>query len=328
MPVDVDACEGVMPSREIKVTIMIPTFNQAVFVGAAIDSALAQTYPNLEIIVGDDASTDATSKIVGKICDSRLKYVRNACNLGRSANYRNLLYAHAAGDYVVNLDGDDYYTDKNFIAEAVDLINSQENVVMIAARVTTKTANGEHVSDIPPSKDLTGIQILKKLPDLRYFVMHMAVLYARKPALEIGFYRSSAISSDWESLYRLSLLGGVKYLDKKVGVWRIHGLNETETTNPAKQLENLAIWPVIYKDAAASGMNSLQATFMAAKCIAFFAQTSCVRVSMSGNAVLLKFLGDIVRSHRAAALLLLLTPTYAARVLLGLMGYYRRKRAV
>lgn len=328
MPDGVEACEVVMQSREIKVTIMIPTFNQAVFIGAAIDSALAQTYPNLEIIVGDDASTDATPEIVAKIGDPRLKYVRNTCNLGRTANYRNLLYTHAAGDYVVNLDGDDYYTDRDFISEAVALINEARNVVMVAARVTTKTATGEHVSDIPAAENLTGMQILKKLPDLRYFVMHMAVLYARRPALEIGFYRSAAISSDWESLYRLSLLGGVKYLDKKVGVWCIHGSNETETANPAKQLENLAIWPAIYKDAAARGMNSWQAKFMAAKCIAFFAQTSCVRISMSGNAVLLKFLGDIVRTHRAAALVLLLTPTYAARVILGLLGYYRRKRAV
>ena len=56
-----------------KVTIMIPTFNQAAFIGEAIDSALAQTYSNLEIIVGDDASTDATPQILAKITDSRFE---------------------------------------------------------------------------------------------------------------------------------------------------------------------------------------------------------------------------------------------------------------
>ena len=49
-----------------KVTIMIPTFNQAAFIGEAIGSALAQTYSNLEIIVGDDASTDATPEILAR----------------------------------------------------------------------------------------------------------------------------------------------------------------------------------------------------------------------------------------------------------------------
>lgn len=310
---------------KLKVTIMIPTFNQAAFIREAIDSALAQTYPNLEVIVGDDASTDATPEIVAKINDPRLKYVRNTCNLGRTANYRNLLYNHATGDYVVNLDGDDYYTVPNFISEAVELIGSNQNVVMVVARATTKASNSEYVSEIPEHETATGMQILRRLPDRKYCVMHMAALYARKLALEVGFYRSSAISSDWESLYRLSLRGAVKYLDRKVGVWRIHGMNETGTVDPVKQLENLTIWPAIYKDAVAFGMNSLLAKVISAKCIAFFAQSSCVRVSMSGNAALVKFVTDVFRSYKFAALLLMLTPKYAARVILCLMGYYRRK---
>lgn len=312
-------------SCKLKVTIMIPTYNQIAFIREAIDSALAQTYPNLEVIIGDDASTDATPEIMAKINDPRLKYVRNTCNLGRSANYRNLLYKHATGDYVVNLDGDDYYTDPDFIKEAVKLIDHTQNVVMVVARTTTKVADREHISGIPFHEKATGIQILRKLPNLKYFVMHMAVLYARKPALEIGFYRSPAISSDWESLYRLSLRGVIKYLDRKVGVWRIHEMNETGTTNPAKQLENLAIWPAIYQDAVASGMNSLLAKFICAKCIAFFAQSSCVRVSMGGNAALIKFVIDVFRTYKFSALLLVLTPSYAARVILCSMGYYRRK---
>ena len=51
-------------NRKLKVTIMIPVYNQARYIREAIDSALMQTYSNLEVIVGDDASTDATAKIV------------------------------------------------------------------------------------------------------------------------------------------------------------------------------------------------------------------------------------------------------------------------
>jgi len=83
---------------KIKVTIMIPTYNQSAFILNAINSALDQNYPNLEVIVGDDASTDTTSEILKTIDDSRLKIVRNTFNLGRVGNYRNLLYNHASGD--------------------------------------------------------------------------------------------------------------------------------------------------------------------------------------------------------------------------------------
>ena len=312
-------------SCHLKVTIMIPTYNQVAFINEAIDSALAQTYPNLEVIVGDDASTDTTESIVAKIDDSRLTYVRNACNLGRTSNYRNLLYNHATGDYVVNLDGDDYYTDHDFIAEAVKGISPAIEVVMVVARATRKSLKGEVVSKIPNIGECSGLQILAKLPRREFMIMHMATLYSRKHAVEADFFRVDAISSDWESLYRLSLRGSVKYLDKNVGVWRIHGMNETATTNPAKHLDNLTIWSSIYKDAVTFGMNPILAKLICARCVAHFAQSSCVIVSRNGNASLAKFAKDLFRGYKLAALLLVLTPSYAARLILCMTGYYRCK---
>ena len=311
----------------LKVTIMIPTYNQVGFIREAIDSALAQTFPNLEVVVGDDASTDATPESLAKISDPRFKYVRNACNLGRAANYRNLLYNHATGDYVVNLDGDDYYTAHDFIAEAVNCISGKMEVVMVVARATKKSLKGEWVSEIPDLQECTGLQILTRLPRREFQVMHMAVLYSRKHALVASFYRVDAISSDWESLYRLSLRGVVKFLDRNVGVWRIHGMNETGTMDRVKQLDNLTIWPSIYKEAVTFGMNPILAKLICAKCIAFFAQSSCALVSRKGNASLAKFAMDVFRGYKFAALLLVLTPSYSARLILCLTGYYRRKSA-
>ena len=304
---------------------MIPTYNQAAYVRQAIDSALAQSYPNLEVIVGDDASTDDTPSILSNITDPRLTYVRNTTNLGRTGNYRNLLRYHATGDYIVNLDGDDYYTDPEFVSEAVKIIVENDNVIMVVAKALTKSMTEEYVSNIPSQPSATGREILQRLPDARYFLMHMAVLYARKPALEIGFYRSTTISSDWESLYRLALRGGIRYLDREVGVWRIHEKNETGTTDSAEQLENLSIWPVIYNDATLFGMNKILAKFISAKCVAFFALSSCARVSINGNVVLVKFLRDVIANYRLAATLLMLNPKYSIRLMLCIAGYYRKK---
>lgn len=308
-----------------KVTIMIPTYNQEAYIREAIESALAQTYPNLEVVVGDDASTDATRSIVESFSDPRLVYVRNEQNFGRTGNYRNLLYNHATGDYVVNLDGDDYYTDPDFISEAIKLIDGDANVVIVAARAKTMGLRHEGVSNIPDYEETTGLQILKKLPNRKYFFMHMATLYARKPALELDFYRLSVISSDWESLYRLSLRGKVKYLDRIVGVWRIHGDNETEVADPVKHIKNFLIWPLIYKDAVAFGLNPLLASLMSAKSIAYLAQLAYIKVSIMGKASLLKFFIDILVNHKLAALFLVTTPKYLARLILCLMNYYPKK---
>lgn len=307
----------------LKVTIMIPTYNQAAFIREAIESALAQTYPNFEVIVGDDASTDATEAVVAKINDPRLKYVRNTGNLGRACNYRNLLYNHAHGDYVVNLDGDDYFTDPSFVMEAIKLIDCDQGVVIVAARVTIQTLKGEYISEIPAHEYATGMQILRELPDSKYLFQHLTTLYARKPALEVGFYRTSVLSSDWESLYRLSLRGVVKYLDRNVGVWRMHGMNESGTTNTEKHLENMSIWSSIYKDAVAYGMNSLLAKYISAKCVASSAQWAYVSVSKRGNAELIKFVFSVFRAYKFAMLLFIFSPRYVAHLMLCFMGHYR-----
>jgi glycosyltransferase involved in cell wall biosynthesis len=307
---------------------MIPTYNQADFIREAVDSALAQTYSNIEVIVGDDASTDATQEIVAKINDPRLKYVRNVCNLGRVNNYRNLLYNHTTGDFVVNLDGDDYYTANDFILEAVSCLGkAKHGVVMVVARATRKSRDSERTSAPYNLKECTGLQILSKLPQTEYMMMHMAALYSRKHALAASFYRIDAISSDWESLYRLSLRGLVRFLNKNIGVWRIHEINETGTTDSAKHFKNLAVWPSIYKESITFGMNPIVANFICARCVAHFAQSSCAIVSKNGNVALLKFVLAFLQAYKLAALLLVLTPRYIGRLILCFIGYYRRKNA-
>ncbi|XYJ11578.1 glycosyltransferase family 2 protein [Telluria sp. B2] len=313
----------------VKVTIMIPTYNQAEYIKEAIDSALAQSYTNLEVIVGDDASSDATAEVVKKINDPRLKYIRNPKNLGRVGNYRNLLYFHATGDYVVNLDGDDYYTDQDFISAAVKLISEESGVVMVLARSAWQTLNNEKiVSDIPETTRAEGLEILKSLPDKRYFFKHMASVYARETALKTGFYTSGSNSSDWESLYRLSLNGTVRYLDRIVGVWRIHEKNESGTLNHSRLMENLDIWPKIYEDALKYGMSSLHAKFLCANCIAYFASLSATNVSLSGNRELIKYIYLVLKKYKLASWIMFISPKYSGRLVLGLVGHYRNKNKI
>ncbi|HEY1869535.1 MAG TPA: glycosyltransferase family 2 protein, partial [Chitinophagaceae bacterium] len=105
------------------VSIMIPAYNQAEVLGTAIESALSQDYPHLEVVVSDDCSTDETKAVLKKFeTDTRLRYYRNTQNSGRVANYKKTLEQYVNGDWVVNLDGDDYFTDLSFISKAIQLI--------------------------------------------------------------------------------------------------------------------------------------------------------------------------------------------------------------
>ena len=313
------------PHRPVpKVSILIPTYNQAAFIREAVESALAQSYSPLEVLVGDDCSSDETAGILIGYSDPRLRCIRNPTDRGRCGNYRNLL-SFATGDFIVNLDGDDYFTDPDFIAEAVRRIASRSDVVMVVARVTTRSRRGESVSRIPAEDRIAGIDLVKKLPREEFLPMHMGVLYVRTFALEINFYRSEAISSDWESLFRLSLRGYVEYLDRSIGVWRIHGENETERVNVTNLLNNLSIWEAIFADAVLFGMHPVRARLRTARCVAFFAQMQFGRVSIHGNSELVSFLRSIFRQHTPAFFMMVLHPLYLARLGRAFVGVYRRK---
>lgn len=89
-----------------RVTIAIPTFNRATFAVRALQSALAQSYSDLEIVVSDDASTDETAERVHQFCDSRLVCVRQPERLGLVANF-DFCLRRATGEFFLLLGDDD-----------------------------------------------------------------------------------------------------------------------------------------------------------------------------------------------------------------------------
>lgn len=92
------------PSRAGLVSVVIPTHNRARIIGHAIESALSQTYPALEVVIADDGSTDDTRAIV-EAYGPRVVYARQA-NAGVSAA-RNFGLRHVRGEFVAFLDSDD-----------------------------------------------------------------------------------------------------------------------------------------------------------------------------------------------------------------------------
>lgn len=226
-------------SRLPKVSVMIPTFNQEEYIKYAIDSVLMQDYPNIEIIVSDDCSTDDTGLIVHKYLDKRIKYYRNETRLGRVGNYHKCLYEYTTGEWVINLDGDDYYTNPTFISEAIEDILSAKNPVAYCfnyQNINYIRNKFPHTSISTSCISISGREYFINYYRIRYFG-HMNVLYKRDIALSIGMYTLQTPASDFHSIVRLVILGNVLLNSKKIGVWRIHGNNTTikEVNNRLQQ---------------------------------------------------------------------------------------------
>ena len=100
------------------VTIAIPTFNRAdSYLSQALQSALKQTYPNLEILVSDNCSTDQTESLLTGIADPRIRYFRHETNIGANNNV-NFCIEQAKGEYLLILHDDDAI-DRDFVETCV-----------------------------------------------------------------------------------------------------------------------------------------------------------------------------------------------------------------
>jgi glycosyltransferase involved in cell wall biosynthesis len=227
------------------VTVMIPTYRQPELVLRAVDSALLQDYPHLQVLVSDDASPDDTAARVATRRDARLAFHRSEVNRGRVGNYRHMLYALAEGAWVVNLDADDYFTDPSFISKAMEQAMAGPDVVMVCARITVRSAGSGYETRVPPAALVEGSEVVLGFHRQEFRFAHMATLYRRAVALQCDFYRMNVLSADWESLCRLAVHGNVAYLDRVAGVWDVGLTSASETANWRAWRDNLDIWTSI-----------------------------------------------------------------------------------
>jgi glycosyltransferase involved in cell wall biosynthesis len=246
------------------VCIMIPTYNQANFVVKAVESALAQDYLNLEIVIADDNSTDNTEKILQPFIDNpKIKYKKNATNLGRVANYKKCLADYAASDWVINLDGDDYYTNPQFISQAMEAIQNAGSEKILFYQGSHIYKNGQredvHMPRISETELLLGAtEYFFGYFKYRHF-SHMSVLYNRKLAIDSGFYESPILSSDIQSILQFCLnnLHQKVIISKNIsGVWLHHSSNRSNTLNIKAHWKNFMAYKDLYRKARGKGFNA------------------------------------------------------------------------
>ena len=130
------------------VTIAIPTYNRANnYLLQALESARKQTYPNIQIIVADNCSVDATEKLITSIADARIQYFKHHINIGANRNFNFCLH-EAKGDYFVLLSDDDLIDD-DFVETCMKDFNYDVNVAMIRTGVRLIDANGQVLRERP-----------------------------------------------------------------------------------------------------------------------------------------------------------------------------------
>ena len=127
-------------SKHGLVSVILPTYNRAQYIGDCISSVLSQSYQDFELLVVDDGSTDDTMDVVSGIEDSRIRYFYQE-NSGRSAA-RNLALLNSFGDYIAFIDSDDLYLEEKLRLQ-VEYLNDKSEYQAVYASGQCIDANSD-----------------------------------------------------------------------------------------------------------------------------------------------------------------------------------------
>ena len=226
-------------------SIVITSYNRDRFIAKAIESALAQDYPNLEIIISDNCSTDNTDVVIKKYThDARVKYFVNSTNIGMIPNFKLATEEWAKGTFITYLSSDDYFCNNQFLSAAVNLINSYPDIVLVAAKNSTllheKNELKEDDTDHVFQKEFCpGVEMFKLFPE--WFAPGWgAVVMQRDKLIKTKAFESKAQSMDYEANLKLMLQGNLAFIKQTSYVFRRHALQASGNMNTDVQINNLA----------------------------------------------------------------------------------------
>jgi glycosyltransferase involved in cell wall biosynthesis len=215
-----------------KVSIVITTYNRKGFLEQGIQSYLNQDYPNMEIIIIDDCSTDGTEELMqNKFADEKsIKYVRLNENKGPGKNTKYAIQNHADGEFIMIPDDDDYLIDHNYLTKAVNFHLGNPSISFVAADVFYHYTKSNLLA--PNHLNLSNL-----INRREYFLNFLQKDYPKPAALVTAVFKRSAlidmgllemeIAIDASIYLRSLLVGDAGYIDSIAGVYRIHGNNLT-----------------------------------------------------------------------------------------------------
>lgn len=199
-----------MISENVQVSVVIPTYNRAPYVTMAIESALAQSYQDYEIIVVDDGSTDGTRDVLEPYRD-RIRYMYQD-NKGVSAA-RNTGIQEARGEWIAFLDSDDEWL-PNKLEIQMKHIKNYPNIYLHATNMGIINLHGDNTDlfDMKGFGKVVGEFLLIDRPLvylLRYnFAYPSAVLVKKSTLIKAGFFNQELEPhEDTDIFYRISLEG-------------------------------------------------------------------------------------------------------------------------
>ncbi|HCW08963.1 MAG TPA: hypothetical protein DGG95_16530 [Cytophagales bacterium] len=245
------------------VSVRLMTFNQEEYIGNAIESILMQqTDFFVEVVIGDDFSTDrtleilksysSTDKIHIKILERGVgdSYWRKRQELGRLYNFRNII-ENCTGKYIALLDGDDYWTDPLKLQKQVDLLEADSKLSICFHNVKVHNSFTESIIDFLGT-NFKGISELDELFEGNNYIPTCSVVY-RRNAIVLPPWFTRLPFGDYGLHIIAARSGKIKYINETMGVYRVHHTGAySRLTNTNEGLakayqQHFKFWKILYE---------------------------------------------------------------------------------
>ncbi len=207
-----------------RVSVGLPVYNGERYLRISIDSILAQTYRDFELIISDNASTDKTEQICREYAsrDTRVRYHRNEKNIGAPANF-NLAFALSQGEYLKWATSDDYVAPE-MIEKCLDVLDRNPDVVLCFPNAKLIDAEGNFLENYEDVLDLpfprAGDRFTQLLRRIKLAHQHLGLI--RSSALKKTSLHGNFIAADINFLAELSLYGKFCQLPEYLLFRRFH----------------------------------------------------------------------------------------------------------
>jgi glycosyltransferase involved in cell wall biosynthesis len=217
--------------RVPRVTIGLPVYNGEKYLRLAVESILQQDYTDFELIISDNASTDATQEICRELAekDARIRYFRNTTNIGLTKNF-NRVFEISNGDFFTWANHDDIYL-PGFLRRCVEVLDqAPATVVLVAPRAEVIDENGFSTQIRVERLHTTHPQPHRRVADLLRDAFWLTAQYGlfrssalRRTRLHSGFYME-----DYVLLLELAILGEIWEVPETLFLKRHHSERASE----------------------------------------------------------------------------------------------------
>lgn len=220
------------------VSIILPCYNQGMFLAEALDSLLGQTYSDWEAIIVNDGSTDNTEEVALRYVDKdkRIRYFFQT-NKGVSAA-RNNAVRNASGEFILPLDPDDVL-EPSYIEKCISMFKKHDDCILAYSK-TVFFGTKEGVWDLPAYEGYSSILLANRIV--------CTSIFRREDCIKIGGYDENMLIGleDWEFYLRLlNTDKNVYQIDEPLFKYRIKELSRSTECAKAENMKRVMVY--IYK---------------------------------------------------------------------------------